>query len=84
MGICHTSAVERIARVLAGECLSINANGTIASAGDEIDSQWREYRGEAIAILKTLREPDAAMAGVGDPVMWEAMVEAALDAASPA
>ena len=28
MGICHTSAVERIARVLAGECLSINANGT--------------------------------------------------------
>lgn len=82
MGICHTSAVERIARVLAGESLSINANGTIASAGDEIDSHWRDYRGEAIAILKALREPDAAMAEVGDPATWEAMVETALEAAS--
>lgn len=80
MGICHTSAVERIARVLAGERLSVNANGTIASAGDEIDSRWPDYRGEAVAILKTLREPDAAMAGAGDPVMWEAMVEAAIEA----
>lgn len=83
MGICHTSAVERIARVLAGERLSVNANGTIASAGEEIDSRWPDYRNEAIAILKTLREPDAVMAGAGDPVMWEMMIEAALDAAPP-
>ncbi len=84
MGICHTSAIERIARVLAGERLSANANGMITSAGDEIDNRWRDYVGEAVAVLKTLREPDAAMAAAGDAVMWEAMVAAALDAAPPA
>ena len=70
--------VERIARVLAGEALSSNANGSDPSAGDKVDLVWREHVGEAEAVLHTMREPDEAMAAVGDSKMWRTMVEAAL------
>lgn len=78
MPVSTTSAVERIARVLAGWNLSINGEGTDASAGDEVDAIWRDYRDDAVAVLKTLREPDPAMAAAGDADIWERMVEAAL------
>jgi hypothetical protein len=70
--------VERIARVLAGETLSINANGSDPHAGDEVDRVWREHVDEALAVLHTAREPDEAMAAVGDAAMWRNMIEAAI------
>ena len=70
--------VERIARVLAGEALSSNANGSDPSAGDKVDLAWRGHLDEAEAVLHTAREPDEAMAAVGDTDMWRNMVEAAI------
>ncbi|MBW8783129.1 MAG: hypothetical protein JF593_00560 [Novosphingobium sp.] len=78
MPVSEMSAVERIARVLAGQRLSINAEGDQASAGDEVDDTWRDYRDDAVAVLRTLREPDQRMAAAGDERVWEAMVRAAL------
>lgn len=78
MPVSTMSAVERIARVLAGWNVSANGEGQDASAGDEVDLIWPKFRGDAVAVLKTLREPDAAMASAGDPDMWERMIEAAL------
>ena len=70
--------VERIARVLAGEALSSNANGSDPHAGDKVDLAWRDHVDEALAVLHTAREPDEAMAAVGDSEMWRNMVEAAI------
>ena len=78
MPVSHTDVVERIARVLAGQRLSVNAKGDEEAASGAVDHAWRDYRDDALAVLRTLREPDPAMAAAGDPVVWEAMVEAAL------
>jgi hypothetical protein len=78
MPVSHTDIVERIARVLAGQRLSANAKGDEAPASGAVDHAWRDYRDDALAVLRTLREPDPAMAAAGDPVVWETMVEAAL------
>lgn len=78
MPISELSAVERIARVLAAERLSVNAEGFETSVSDEVDAEWYLYIAQAVAILKTLREPDIVMANAGDPVVWRQMVEAAL------
>jgi hypothetical protein len=80
MPISTTSAVERIARVIAGRILSINAEGGDPSAGDGVDAIWRDHRDDALSILRTLREPDSAMADAGDVETWERMVLAALAA----
>lgn len=83
--IAVTSPVERIARVIAAEALSANAEGRDPSAGGEVDAVWREEVPRAVAVLKTLREPtpemiDAGRAAGGDPAqMWNAMVRAALE-----
>ena len=76
--VSQSSAVERIARVLAGVKLSGNAEGQGCSMGEAVDDRWREHLRQAAAVLRTLREPDAAMAEAGDPKVWSAMVEAAL------
>lgn len=78
MPVSNTSLVERIARVIAGRVVSINADGSDPSAGDRVDSIWRDYREDAISILRTLREPDPAMAEAGDLATWQRMIEAAL------
>ena len=78
MPVSHTSLVERIARVIAGRVVSINAGGEDPSAGERIDAIWRDYEGDALSIIRTLREPDPAMAEVGDVQVWERMIEAAL------
>jgi hypothetical protein len=70
--------VERVARVLAGAAHSSNAEGSDPSAGDKIDLAWREHVNQAEAVLHTMREPDEAMAAVGDVEMWRNMVEAAI------
>ena len=79
MPTSSTPAVERIARVIAGRVLSINAEGQDPSAGDRVDSAWRDDREDALSILRTLREPDLDMAAAGDADMWERMVLAALE-----
>jgi hypothetical protein len=78
MPVSNTDIIERIARVIAGRVVSINAGGDDPSAGGRIDSIWRDYRGDAVAILRTLREPDPAMAEAGDLAVWDRMIEAAL------
>jgi hypothetical protein len=78
MPVSNTSIVERIARVIAGRVASINAEGDDPSAGDKVDATWRDYRDDARSILRTLREPDPAMAEAGDVDIWERMVLAAL------
>jgi hypothetical protein len=80
MPVSNTSLVERIARVLAGRSLSINADGSDASAAERVDAAWRDHLEDARSILRTLREPDPVMAAAGDAETWERMVEAALDA----
>ena len=78
MPVSNTSLVERIARVIAGRVVSINAGGSDSSAGDRVDSIWRDYRDDAVSVIRTLREPDPAMADAGDVETWERMIEAAL------
>jgi hypothetical protein len=80
MPVSSMSLVERIARILAARDLSINAEGGDASAGDKVDAIWRDYREDALSVLRTLREPDPIMATAGDVDMWDRMVEAALQA----
>lgn len=79
MPVSHLTLVERIARVLAGRELSINAEGDDPSAGPNVDEEWHEHVDDALAILRTMREPDQVMAAAGDPDVWERMVEAALN-----
>ena len=78
MPVSNLTLVERIARVLAGRDHSSNAEGDDPSAGPTVDETWHEYTEDALAILRTLREPDQVMAAAGDPEVWERMVEAAL------
>lgn len=83
--IAITSPLVRIARVLAAEDLSANAEGTEQSAGGEVDSAWQDQVDRARAVLKTLREPspemiDAGRAAGSDPAeIWSAMVRVAID-----
>jgi hypothetical protein len=78
MPVSSTSIIERIARVIAGRVVSINAEGDDPSAGERVDQIWRDHREDALSVLRTLREPDPAMAEAGDVDTWERMIEAAL------
>ncbi|MFL6733492.1 MAG: hypothetical protein ACJ8EY_02220 [Sphingomicrobium sp.] len=79
MPVSNLTLVERIARVLAGRALSINADGDDPSAGPNVDEEWHNHVDDALAILRTLREPDQVMAAAGDAAIWDRMVEAALN-----
>jgi hypothetical protein len=70
--------VERIARVLAGAALSSNAEGSDPSAGEKVDLAWREHVNQALAVLHSMREPDEALAAVGEVDMWRNRVDAAI------
>ena len=78
MDVSTTTIAERIARVLAAQRLSANAKGDDPSASEAVDISWREHLDDAQAVLKTMREPDEAMAEAGDPAVWERMILAAL------
>lgn len=78
MPVATTQLIERIARVLAGEHLSANAEGDASSAVRSVEAQWPGFRGQAIAVLRTMREPDDAMAQAGDVDVWRSMIAAAL------
>ena len=83
MDVSVTPLVERIARVLAGQRISANGVGQEESAAKLIDLKWPEYRDDALAVLRTLREPTSAMDAAGDVAVWERMVLVALDEAKP-
>ena len=84
MDISATKALERVARVLAGQRISSNAGGEDAHAAATVDRDWPDHRADAIAILKALREPDADMERAGDIAVWQHMIDAALgEDASP-
>ena len=74
----NSPLIERIARVLAGAAHSSNAEGSDPSAGEKVDLVWPEHINQAMAVLHTMREPDEAMAAVGDADTWRTMVEAAI------
>ncbi len=78
MPVSNMDVVERIARVIAARLVSINADGGDAHAAQRVDTSWRDYRDDALSILRALREPDRAMAAAGDVAIWERMIEAAL------
>jgi uncharacterized protein YbdZ (MbtH family) len=78
MPVSQLSLVERIARIIAGWRVSANAEGDESSAARLVDATWRDHRGDALAIIRTLREPDPAMAAAGDAELWERMAEAAI------
>lgn len=67
--------VERIARVIAGYRLSSNAEGSDQRAASYVDGEWPAHRLEALAILKSLREPSQAMVESGMSADWQALVE---------
>lgn len=67
--------VERIARVIAGYRLSANADGTVGSAGDAVDGEWAAHRDEAVAILKSLRDPSPTMEETGMGQEWKVLIE---------
>lgn len=73
-----TQTIERIARVLAGERLSSNAEGAEPSAGDVINVRWPEFTLEAEAVLKSLRDPPPEIAALGDGPAWSRAIAAAL------
>lgn len=82
--ISVTSPVERVARVIAAEAISINGGGQDFSAGSEVDAAWRGELNRAIAVLRTLREPtpdmvEAGRAAGSEPAeIWNAMMRAAI------
>lgn len=78
MDVSTVNVCERIARVLAGQRISANAGGSLASAAAEVDAHWHEHLADAAAVLRTMREPDPAMAAVGDVAVWERMILAAV------
>jgi hypothetical protein len=78
MDISTTPVAERIARVLAGQRISANAGGDAESAAGLVDTAWRDHLADALAVLRTLREPDRAMADAGDVAVWERMILAAI------
>ncbi|MET0366258.1 MAG: hypothetical protein ABW169_16565 [Sphingobium sp.] len=79
MPVAATPAVERIARVLAGQKLSSNGEGEDAHAARAVEMEWVDCVDTAMAVLRTLREPDADMAAAGDVAIWERMIAAALE-----
>ena len=83
MDISTRPAAERIARVLAGQRISANGEGDAESAAERVEDSWRDYLADAAAVLRTLREPDRAMAAAGDPAVWERMILAAIEQARP-
>ena len=65
MDVSTTPVIERIARVLVARNASANASGDDPSAAEIVDVVWQDYRDDALAVLRTLRVPDEAMARAG-------------------
>jgi hypothetical protein len=81
MPVSEQPLAERIARVLAAAAHSSNAEGSDPSAAEKVDMVWRKHLNQAVAVLHTMREPDAHMATAGDADTWRRMVEVAIEEA---
>jgi hypothetical protein len=68
---------ERIARVIAGEELSANADGGDPHAASAVDERWPDHLNQAIAILNTIREPDQNV-DPADAAAWQRIIDAAI------
>ena len=68
---------ERIARVIAGEELSANADGRDLHAADAVDESWPDHIHQAIAILNTIREPDQNV-DPADAAAWQRIIDSAI------
>ena len=85
--------VERVARVLAGWHFSRNGDNNAPEGvpvATFVDQHWVDYRNDALAVLRTLREPDQRMLAAGTQVageqarqVWEAMARAAVGEGEP-
>lgn len=78
MPVSETPLIERVARVLAAAAHSSNALGSDPSASGKVDMVWHEHLNQALAVLRTMREPDEAMIGVGDAEAWSRMIDVAI------
>jgi hypothetical protein len=68
---------ERIARVIAGEELSANADGGDRHAGTAVDESWPDHLTQALAILNTIREPDQNV-DPADAAAWQRIIDSAI------
>jgi len=71
------SLPERIARVIAGEELSANADGGDPHAANAVNENWPSHLNQAIAILNTIREPDQNV-DPADAAAWQRIIDAAI------
>jgi hypothetical protein len=71
--------------VLAGQFYSRNAGGAAGEepAAELVDEQRRDFADDALAVLKTLREPNDRVAEAGDAAVWHRMIDAAIAEAAP-
>jgi hypothetical protein len=69
--------IERISRVLAGQYFSRNAAGD-DDASVLVDQNWVDFQEDAIAVLKTLRHPPAALTNENDAALWGLVIQSAL------
>lgn len=80
MAHADTDIIERISRVLAGQYFSRNAAG---AAGEDdasilVDENWVDFQEDAVAVLKTLRQPPPALTNENDIALWGLVIQSAL------
>ena len=73
--------IERMARVIAGYRLSANADGSQCSAAEAVDALWAAHMDEAMAILKSMREPSPTMLESGLGGEWGVMIDREIERA---
>src|SRR3546814_6058256 len=66
MLVSSTPAVARVARVLAGLKLSLNAEGGDTNAGGAVDAGWQDGIENVLSVVGTLRQPGEEMVGIGE------------------
>lgn len=80
MAHADMDTIERISRVLAGQYFSRNAAG---AAGDDdasilVDQNWVDFQEDAVAVLKTLRQPPPALTNENDIALWGLVIQSVL------
>jgi hypothetical protein len=77
--------IERISRVLAGQYFSRASTrlGLTGAAGEDdasvlVDQNWVDFQEDAIAVLKTLRQPPPSLTNENDAALWGLVIQSAL------
>jgi hypothetical protein len=76
--------IERISRVLAGQYFNRPSTrpGLTGAAGDDasvlVDQNWVDFQEDAIAVLKTLRQPPPSLTNENDAALWGLVIQSAL------